>query len=84
MNYDRSFFESSRGPLKQLFFLREGDEVERKGGHEDWSLEWAVNDPTGYDLDGKAVIAARRKEMGYIHDKKVRRKISREEAKKSG
>ena len=41
--------------------------VLKKEEHEDWSLEWAVDDLTGYELDGKAVKAARKKEMSYIH-----------------
>ena len=65
-----------------MFILKKGDQVEKKEEHEDWNLEWAMDDLTGCELDGNAVKAARNKEMGYIHEKKVWRKISREEARK--
>mgnify|MGYP003334490488 FL=1 len=47
-----------RESLRQLFILKRGDTIERKGEHEDWSLEWAVDDLTGCELDGNAVKAA--------------------------
>ena len=70
--------------LKKVLAVKPGDEVGENGEHENWNLEWAVDDLTGCELDGKAVKAARRKEMGYIYDKKVWKKISRAEAKRQG
>ena len=66
--------------LKGLFTVRQGDKVEEQEEHEDWNVERAVDDLTGCELDGAAVKTARKKNMEYIHGKRVWKKISREEA----
>ena len=47
-------------------------------------LVQAWDDITGEELDAKEVKKARLKEVGYIHEKKVWRKISRREAQRRG
>ena len=47
-------------------------------------LEQAWDDITGEELDAKEVRKARLKEIGYIHDKRVWRKMSRREAIRRG
>ena len=45
---------------------------------------YAYDDTTGEELDPKEVMRARAKEVGYIHEKKVWAKISRQEAEAQG
>ena len=60
---------------------------ERGVKHEEDDQEMLVqawDDITGEELDAKEVKKARLKEVGYIHEKKVWRKISRREAQQRG
>ena len=78
--------------VRPLMRITRFDEVGRvEGGdkktcqeHEEFDLEEAYDDVTGMGLDPKEVTRARLKEMSYIDDKQVWRKISRREAKDRG
>ena len=78
----------SQAGLKKLFSLKISDKVSlnniSKACEEQEQDEQAWDDISGEQLDGKAVVQARRKELGYIEDKKVWRKIRRSEAVRRG
>jgi hypothetical protein len=75
--------------LKPILGLEKGV----TGGGEDWAKKQhdkeeetmvAWDDITGMQLDPKMVMEARKKELGYVKDKKVWRVMSRAEARRRG
>jgi hypothetical protein len=68
--------------LRRLMKVSAKDKVEkgREGDHEEVAVEQAWDDVTGEELDGKEVVKARAKEMGYIHEKNVWERMSRKRA----
>ena len=70
--------------MKRLFSLKATDTVPPDNGHENEAVEWACDDLTGCELDGREVKKARMKELEYIQDKNVWKVITRAEAKRNG
>ena len=73
--------------VRQLLSLKAVTTVEtqdKERHDEDDETQQAWDDLTGEELDTEAVKAARKKEIGYIDDKKVWKKILKEEAVRQG
>jgi hypothetical protein len=73
--------------VKQILSLRAVtviDKQEKEHEEEGVLEEQAWDDLTGEELDATAVQAARQKEIGYIGDKKVWRKVRKQEAVSRG
>ena len=63
--------------VKKLLTVKAITTVESKGGDYEQEGPWrcqAWDDVTGEELDEKEVMRARRKEIGYIEEKKVWKK----------
>ena len=84
--------DNQKKNVKKLFSIRAGQKIKEEKGreksceeHEHIDMEqYAVDDVTGLDLDAKEVMKARQKELQYIEDKKVWKRIPREQARKNG
>ena len=74
--------------VKPLMSLQAVTSVDKKACDDAHDQEdcgrYAIDDVTGENLDPKEVIRARQKEIEYIENKKVWKKISRAEAEKRG